>query len=738
MSSKRGLYLLDREEHLLGSKLPSSGQVLSVFLHNHLQLGKQKKDSAEVVVKELLSFWTKARIPTQRDDKIQAKILKLHDRWRGLKKGKGRRSSKQEENEQLFSNDMMNLFDVAHADALNMIKIQEDKDFLIAQREPKRRGGMGSIDKSLHNKEVRSLKRKLENLKREEKVKQAQALPSTSTVELASSTSSSTASADSEASSQEEDRPPKRSRPTNVWTSELTSALDRTASTDRDAVFLIATAAKSLGRDPEALNISRSSVKRHREKNRREEMTHFKEAFKEDGEIYVVHWDGKLLPTLENSTIKADRLAVLITGLTSGKTQLLGVPQLVSGSGENQAAAVYALLDEWKLKDKVVGLSFDTTSSNSGRLSGAARLLEVKLGRTLLNLACRHHVYELTLKCVFEKLAGSSTGPDVGLFQRFQKQWNSLDKGNFQTGWDTPQIRPIIESECNELLEFALSKLSDGNFRDDYREYLELVVIFLGGTASRITFKKPGAFHHARWMSKVIYSLKIWLFRGQLSLTARHLKCVTEVSLFAALVYMKPWFGVSNAAAAPRTDLEVLEKLWRYHNPEVGQVAAKKLENHLWYLSEHLVGLALFDPKVTTEMKRAMALAMKEGDDNDGNNDVVLKKIQLKNGHTPPKLETLVSPRSRVLLQTLGVNPSFLSVPPEEWDDHPEYKKAKGRVDNIPVVNDHAERGVALIQEYNGKHTKNDEQLQFLLGVVANHRKRFSVASKECVTTGLQ
>ena len=42
---------------------------------------------------------------------------------------------------------MQNLFDIAHADALTIIRIQEDRDFLLAQREPGRRGYMGSVDK---------------------------------------------------------------------------------------------------------------------------------------------------------------------------------------------------------------------------------------------------------------------------------------------------------------------------------------------------------------------------------------------------------------------------------------------------------------------------------------------------------------------------------------------------------------------------------------------------------------
>lgn len=52
------------------------------------------------------------------------------------------------------------------------------------------------------------------------------------------------------------------------------------------------------------------------------------------------------------------------------------------------------LLD-WKVSDQVVGISFDTTSANTGRLNGACVLIEQKLGKDLLWLACRHHVLEV-------------------------------------------------------------------------------------------------------------------------------------------------------------------------------------------------------------------------------------------------------------------------------------------------------------------------------------------------------
>lgn len=49
-------------------------------------------------------------------------------------------------------------------------------------------------------------------------------------------------------------------------------------------------------------------------------------------------------------------------------------------------------------------------------------------------------------------------------------------------------------------------------------------------------------------------------------------------------------------------------------------------------------------------------------------------------------------------------------------------------------MNDHAERGVALIQEYSDKLTKDEEQLQYWLQVVADHHKQFSMVNKKTLT----
>ena len=187
----------------------------------------------------------------------------------------------------------------------------------------------------------------------------------------------------------------------------------------------------------------------------------------------LVHWDGKLLPSLTDLTDKLDRLPILVTAISTGETQLLGVPQLESGTGKNQASAVYDLLREWSLTDKVAGFCFDTTASNTGLRTGACILLEQQLARNVLNLACRHHVYEVILKAVFTSCSGCTNGPDVLLFQRFQKHWSSINKSDYQTGLANVELKSFLEEKRDHLLEFSVAKLNEKSSREDYKEFLE-------------------------------------------------------------------------------------------------------------------------------------------------------------------------------------------------------------------------------------------------------------------------
>ncbi len=110
--------------------------------------------------------------------------------------------------------------------------------------------------------------------------------------------------------------------------------------------------------------------------------------------------------------------------------------------------------------------------------------------------------------------------------------------------------------------------------------------------------------HHASWMSKVIYALKVWMFRGQFRSTPHEEKGLHEFCLFT--IYLKAWFTAPLAACAPRNDLQLLKDLQTYQDihANVSKATSAKLGLHLWYLSEQLLGLAFFDRNVSAATKR--------------------------------------------------------------------------------------------------------------------------------------
>ena len=80
--------------------------------------------------------------------------------------------------------------------------------------------------------------------------------------------------------------------------------------------------------------------------------------------------------------------------------------------------------------------------------------------------------------------------------------------------------------------------------RDDYKELLQLALLFLGEplTVADVYIHAPGAFHRARWMAKIIYCLKVFLFRAQFHLSLRELSDLREFNIFIMKIYLKTWY----------------------------------------------------------------------------------------------------------------------------------------------------------------------------------------------------
>lgn len=211
------------------------------------------------------------------------------------------------------------------------------------------------------------------------------------------------------------------------------------------------------------------------------------------------------------------------------------------------------------------------------------------------------------------------------------------------------------------------------------------------------------------------------MFQGQFKLTKRELKAITEICVFVVIIYVRYWFQAPVASSAPRIDLWLLKELNGFEkiNKAIAKKALTKFLGHLWYLSEELVALAFFDNEISIEIKQNMVTAL-----NEDASDYSPKRINLNASHIGElNIEDFVTSNTLRFFIILGISSAFL-----KKDD--DYKKSKNIVRSMRVVNDIAERGVALIEEYNKLITTNEEQKQFLLLVVKNYRQKYHNTKK--------
>ena len=80
---------------------------------------------------------------------------------------------------------------------------------------------------------------------------------------------------------------------------------------------------------------------------------------------------------------------------------------------------------------------------------------------------------------------------------------------------------------------------------------------------------------------------------------------------------------------------------------------------------------------------------------------------------------------------TYSVGTEFLLNDPADWSENLSFQNALQMVSKLKTVNDTAERGIKLIEDYNSILTTNEEQKQFVLQVVSDYRKIFPDCKKE-------
>jgi len=181
-----------------------------------------------------------------------------------------------------------------------------------------------------------------------------------------------------------------------------------------------------------------------------------------------------------------------------------------AGTGQATANAIVQCLEDWKLSDKVVDMSFNTTCSNTGSALDACTILQQKLRRPLLHFVCRHYILA-SFTCF-----GPSAGPDIATFKRFQSGWIFFNQSKFEPMMpgDLDAVVGGAFFNCKvQVMSFCIQKLQFAQPRDNYGELLELTIDMFGACPPRgVKFIQPGALLHARWMAHMIYVIKTYLF----------------------------------------------------------------------------------------------------------------------------------------------------------------------------------------------------------------------------------
>ena len=516
-------------------------------------------------------------------------------------------------------------------------------------------------------------------------------------------------------------------------------ALDRTKTSSRDASRILAPASAAMGLDVSKAAISRSTIERERKKLRSTIDAEAKAAFLPP-ENAIVHFDGKHLMDMAGEF--GDRLAIVLSGNTPDCIQgkLLSAEKIADGTGKSQAEEVISALNKWGAQDNVCGMCFDTTSSNTGWIKGACVLIEEMLGRPLLWLPCRHHICELLLKAAWEAVFGEDMEPSYTEMGIFQKNWEKIEKNNFEI----LNLKPWMKHYRAKVVPFLKSLLQSKQPRDDYREVIELVLLILGSPVENFTFKKPGAYHKARWMAPLIYGCKMFLFRKQLKTQLKKdkkfLENLERFSIFATLFYVEHWFAAPLAAEAPYMDLKLYKEMLQFqkYDSAIATAVVQKFMLHTWYLNQEYTAFSLFSKNISDKEKSSIAKKLSK----------VTPPKKYESGYPMPvqlpqnkkgldrKLSDSVMDGSLFLFDKLGFAKDWLYMPVTTWETNENFCKMRTWVLNLRVTNDCAERGVKLISDYAKCLTKDSVDRQNLLQVVSSNRNQFPDANVKTFVKG--
>jgi len=145
-------------------------------------------------------------------------------------------------------------------------------------------------------------------------------------------------------------------------------------------------------------------------------------------------------------------------------------------------------------------------------------------------------------------------------------------------------------------------------------------------------------------------------------LLSRGVESLLRESPFVTTTHVKYWFICTSPNEAQKNDLEFLKAIHTYQDKEVSQVALTAFS--LWYLSETLVCLSLFDDSVTVDEKQRMVCSMR----NNQGSDEPPKSLPPIHNPTTKALPDFFTTSTNNISQILELDDSFLDRDPQQCE----------------------------------------------------------------------
>ena len=181
-----------------------------------------------------------------------------------------------------------------------------------------------------------------------------------------------------------------------------------------------------------------------------------------------------------------------------------------------------------------------------------------------------------------------------------------------------------------------------------------------------------------------------------------------------------------------------LKIAYREVDKKISRIAIHKLCNHMWYLAPETAAVAFFDDEIGFDSKKRMMKALDKIDTSENS----VKKFEIfPNGvenFLTKDIENFISQKTRGFFDRFSIPMDFSQKDPLEWEDDNSFQIELEIIKKNLVVNDIAERGVGkLMEDYNKILSRSEEEKQYILQIISEHRKKYPDSMKSTLTPDL-